>query len=172
MSDIKERYLVTIDGTEFDLNLSRQDDGCLVEFNGDKYRVNFDRLSGQQYLFKMNESSSEVNITIDNGTLSLFLDGQEVTALVEPYNLAELRKKTGAAGERQGDKIIRAPMPGLILKVEVEAGERVKKGATLGIVEAMKMENIIKVPFPGNIKEVYVSAGQAVDKNDKLVELE
>ena len=63
-------------------------------------------------------------------------------------------------------------MPGLVLTSEVKPGEKVEKGKTLIIIEAMKMENMIRAPFPGTVKEIFVDAGQAVEKNDKLMELE
>ena len=172
MTDIKERFLVTIDDTEYDLNLSRQGDSCIVEFNGDKYEVSFDKLFGQKYLFRLNENSSEIDITKNNGTLSMFLDGLEMDVRVEPYSLAELRKKAGASGEGQGDKIVMAPMPGLILQSEVNVGDEVKKGDSLVIIEAMKMENIIKSTSAGKVKDVFVTMAQAVDKNEKLIEFE
>ena len=172
MAEIKEKYLVTIDGNEFELNLSRQGDGLVVEHNGDKYRVTIDNLSGQKFLFRMNEYSSEVSIASNNGFLEIFLDGQDMSARVEPYSLAELRKRAGTSAESQGTKLIRAPMPGLVLKAAVGPGDDVAKGATLVIIEAMKMENMIKSPSAAKIKEVFVSSGQAVDKNDKLIEFE
>jgi len=172
MTEVKERFLVTIDDTEYDLNLSRQGDSCIVEFNGDKFEVSFDKLSGQKYLFRLNENSSEIDITKGNGTLSMFLDGSEMDVRVEPYCLAELRKKAGTSGEGQGDKIVAAPMPGLVLRPMVTVGDDVKKGDVLVIIEAMKMENIIKSTSAGKIRAVHVSAGQAVDKNERLIEFE
>lgn len=168
--------MVTIDKTEYDLNLSRQGEGegdsCVVELNGDTYEVSFDRLSGQKFLFRLNENSSEIDITKNNGTLSLFLDGSEMDVLVEPYSLAELRKKVGISSEGKGDKFVVAPMPGLILQIEVKPGDEVRKGDSLVIIEAMKMENIIKSPSAGKIKAIFVSAGEAVERKHKLIEFE
>ena len=176
MEKIKERFLVTIDDTEYDLNLSGlgegEDNSCLVELNGDKYEVSFDKLSGQKYLFRLNENSSEIDITKNNGTLSLFLDGSEMDVRVEPYSLAELRKKAGISSEGTGDKFVVAPMPGLVLQSEVKVGDEVNKGDSLIIIEAMKMENIIKSTSSGKIKTVFVSSGEAVEKNHKLIEFE
>jgi len=120
----------------------------------------------------INHGSSEVDITKNGNLLQLFLEGKEMNVHVEPYNLAELRKRAGAAIEGVEDRTIRAPMPGLVLGMEVKTGERVIKGKTLVIIEAMKMENMIKAPYDGIIKEVFVKAGQAVNKNEGLVELE
>jgi len=67
---------------------------------------------------------------------------------------------------------IQAPMPGIILDVRVSKGDSVKKGGTLLILEAMKMENVIVSPKDGVVKKVLASTGQTVDKNKLLIELE
>ena len=66
-------------------------------------------------------------------------------------------------------KDIKAPMPGLVLEVAVTPGASVKKGDTLLILEAMKMENIIKAPGDGEIEVVHVKQGEAVEKNQLLI---
>ena len=67
---------------------------------------------------------------------------------------------------------IKAPMPGLVLNVMVEAGQEVSKGQPLLILEAMKMENVIKAAADATIKTVNVQKGTAVEKNALLMELE
>lgn len=65
---------------------------------------------------------------------------------------------------------IKAPMPGLVLKVLVEAGAEVKKGDNLLILEAMKMENILKSTTDGVVNKVLVRQGDKVEKNQILVQ--
>jgi biotin carboxyl carrier protein len=67
-------------------------------------------------------------------------------------------------------KEIKAPMPGLVLKVLVEEGTEVKKGDNLLVLEAMKMENIIKSPTDGTVKKVFVNQGDKTEKNSVLVQ--
>ena len=62
-------------------------------------------------------------------------------------------------------------MPGLIVRVEVTAGQRVEAGAGLVVVEAMKMENELRASRPGVVETVHVAAGQAVEKGAALVTL-
>lgn len=69
-------------------------------------------------------------------------------------------------------KEIKAPMPGLILHISVHQGMEVKKGDSIMILEAMKMENILKSPGDGTIKEVKVKVGKSVEKNEILVEFD
>ncbi|MEL6719352.1 MAG: biotin/lipoyl-containing protein [Bacteroidota bacterium] len=67
---------------------------------------------------------------------------------------------------------IKAPMPGLVLSVEVEVGQEVNKGEALLILEAMKMENVIKSPGEGKVKSITVEKGKAVEKGAILIEFE
>ena len=67
---------------------------------------------------------------------------------------------------------IKAPMPGIIIDLKIEKGQKVKKGDTLIILEAMKMENAIICPKNTIIKEVYTSVGETVDKNKLLIDFE
>ncbi|MHC5202007.1 acyl-CoA carboxylase biotin carboxyl carrier protein subunit [Myroides sp. LJL119] len=67
---------------------------------------------------------------------------------------------------------IKAPMPGLILEVNIEPGQTVKQGDNLLILEAMKMENNLTSPREGVIKAIHVSKGETVDKGLVLIEFE
>jgi len=65
---------------------------------------------------------------------------------------------------------IKAPMPGMVLNVLVSEGTEVKKGDTLIVLEAMKMENILKSPTDGVIKKISAVKGNAVEKNQILIQ--
>lgn len=69
-------------------------------------------------------------------------------------------------------KNVNAPMPGLVLKVEVEEGQDVKTGDLLLILEAMKMENVIKAAADGKVKVIHTAKGEAVEKGQLLIEME
>ena len=66
---------------------------------------------------------------------------------------------------------VRAPMPGLLLRIAVAAGDVVRRGEAIAIVEAMKMENELVADIDGRVEHVSVSAGDTVEKNQVLVEL-
>ena len=68
-----------------------------------------------------------------------------------------------------GANAVKAPMPGNILKVNVKAGDTVKQGDVLVVLEAMKMENDIQAAQDGTIAAVHVSQGQTVETGDPLV---
>ena len=67
---------------------------------------------------------------------------------------------------------IKAPMPGLILEVNVKEGDEVKEGDYLLVLEAMKMENTLTAPRDGVVKSVRVSKSDTVEKNELLIEME
>lgn len=67
---------------------------------------------------------------------------------------------------------IKAPMPGLILEVNVKEGDEVKEGDYLLVLEAMKMENTLTAPRDGVVKSVTVSKKDTVEKNQLLIEME
>ena len=74
-------------------------------------------------------------------------------------------KAPAASGSEGANKII-APMPGTILDVKVSAGQSVKKGDVVCVLEAMKMENDIPAPCDGTIASVNVQKGASVNAND------
>ena len=71
----------------------------------------------------------------------------------------------------QGSVKVQAPMPGTILSVKVSVGQQVKKGDTIAILEAMKMENEIPAPQDGTVSSVEVSNGATVETGATLVTL-
>jgi biotin carboxyl carrier protein len=64
---------------------------------------------------------------------------------------------------------IKAPMPGLVLKILVNQGDEVKKGDNLLVLEAMKMENILKSPVDGIVHTIKVLASDKVEKNQVMI---
>ncbi|RDE34300.1 pyruvate carboxylase [Parageobacillus thermoglucosidasius] len=73
--------------------------------------------------------------------------------------------------DRTNPNHIAATMPGTVVKVLVEKGEKVNKGDHLMITEAMKMETTVQAPFSGVIKDIYVKNGDAIQTGDLLIEL-
>ena len=67
---------------------------------------------------------------------------------------------------------LKAPMPGLIVDVKVQVGDTIKKGDTILILEAMKMENVLKATGDGIVKAIKISPKQNVEKNQVMIEFE
>ena len=65
----------------------------------------------------------------------------------------------------------RAPMPGVVVDIQVEAGDKVNKGQALMTIESMKILTVIKAPRDGSVEQIHVRVGQTFDKNAELVSL-
>ncbi|HEY5472748.1 MAG TPA: biotin/lipoyl-containing protein [Candidatus Limnocylindrales bacterium] len=89
-----------------------------------------------------------------------------------PVQGAPAVRATGTGGGGAGLDKMTAPMPGVIVTIEKNAGASVKRGETVLLLEAMKMKNELKAPRDGNIAEVYVSVGQQVKYGEILVRFE
>jgi biotin carboxyl carrier protein len=82
---------------------------------------------------------------------------------------AKLMEKSAAATKKVE---VKAPMPGMILKIKKELGEEVKLGDSVIILEAMKMENDLRAPATGKITKMPVTEGSAVEKGFFLYQIE
>ena len=83
-----------------------------------------------------------------------------------------IRDLAGSGASATGPRPVVAPMPGMVVKVEVSEGDVVRAGQGVVIVEAMKMENELRASGPGRVRRVHVSRGDAVAKDQILVEIE
>ena len=101
------------------------------------------------------------------GRWQIALGGDRFSADAVDERTRAIREMTGADDEVAA-KVVLAPMPGLVLKVEVEVGQAVKAGQGLVIVEAMKMENELKSPKAGKVTELHAVEGAAVESGAKL----
>lgn len=104
--------------------------------------------------------------------MTIEVDGEVFTVEIKDELDQMLDKMGFGAPSAKKIKEIKAPMPGLVLEINVTDGQEVSEGYKILILEAMKMENIILVHTNAIIKKIVVSAGQAVEKGQVLVELE
>jgi biotin carboxyl carrier protein len=138
------------------------------------------------------EQPVEVLAHADDGELAVLLHGALIRALIGTADggrtvvsggraldvsvlderAARLASATAGGRPSSADAAIRAPMPGLVVAVNVEPGQAVTKGMTLVVLSAMKMQNELTARADGTIKEVLASAGQTVNQNQVLVTLE
>ena len=83
----------------------------------------------------------------------------------------EKPKETVKTSVSEGDTKVEAPMQGLVVRVDVSAGQKVKVGETLVVLEAMKMENPIVAPVDGTVAGIHVSKGDTVETGTLMVSL-
>jgi len=134
-----------------------------VQLPAGNYSVLMDGRSYQAQVLKVDRDTKTV-------TLEIRQQVYEVT-LEEPIDqlLAAMGIKDALA-HKVND--IKAPMPGLVLKVLVEPGQAIRKGDPVLVLEAMKMENVFKAAADAVVKAIKVNPGTAVEKGEVLIVLE
>lgn len=108
----------------------------------------------------------------ERGRYFLWIDGYRFDVEALDERRRALRDLTAAAAGPTGPAPIVAPMPGLIVRVNVAAGDTVEAGQGVVVMEAMKMENELRATAAGRVRSVEVSPGTAVEKGALLVALE
>jgi biotin carboxyl carrier protein len=117
----------------------------------------------KKYVITVNGNKYEVEVEVA-GSGSSNSAPAAPAAKAAPVAAAPKASKASAGGQK-----VTAPMPGNIFKVEVKAGDVVKKGQLLLVFEAMKMENDLTSPVDGTVAEVTVSVGSVIAAGDLLV---
>jgi biotin carboxyl carrier protein len=110
-------------------------------------------------------------VTDDDGAQIVGLEGETYPIEVDEPVRHSIRTRAGGVSAA-GGQLVKAPMPGKISHVAVRRGDRVERGDTLVVVEAMKMENELKAAVAGTVSDVRVTAGQPVNPGDVLVIVE
>lgn len=114
----------------------------------------------------------QLKITVNGKTYDVSVEevGATSAAPVAAAPAAPVAAAPAAPAQASGEQIT-APMPGTVMSVKVSAGQAVKKGDVLVVLEAMKMENEIYAPCDGTVAAVNVSNGEAVESGKVLVVL-
>ena len=108
---------------------------------------------------------------LDAGKWALGAVGERFEVHVQDDRSKQIEALTGSGKARTHSGVVRAPMPGLVVRVEVTQGQAVEAGEGLVVVEAMKMENELRAPQRSVVEQVHVSAGQRVEKGAPLISL-
>ncbi len=134
--------------------------------------ANWQKLSEQKYHLIYKDVSYNIELLQTNDSakeLTILVNGiKHQVSLSNQYD--ELLKKLGMdklAGNKVND--VKAPMPGMVLRLHVKEGDAIKKGDALLVLEAMKMENVIKAVGDGIVQKINVSEKTAVEKNQVLI---
>jgi len=114
--------------------------------------------------------SHVVDVSEEDGVSLVEVDGETYAVRVEEETRYIIRTRGGKAGA--SGQVLRAPMPGKVVLVEVAVGQAVAAGDGLIVLEAMKMENEFRASAAGTVVEIRVEAGQAVNPGDVLVVIE
>ncbi len=130
-------------------------------------------IDGHEYKTTVNELDNNLAEVVVNGTaFQVQYIKEEKQAAPVVRRSAQSIAPAAAPTVVSGTQVVNAPLPGSIIKVRVEAGDKVNVGDELLTMESMKMENSIKSEYSGIVKSVFVAAGQNVMQDDKLIEIE
>ena len=138
----------------------------IVTVHGESYKIKIagaGHKSDQKRPFFLNVDGTLEEVVIESLTEIVPSAGGEIVG-------ESIARSKRPSPKREGD--VYAPMPGRITKVMVKAGDSVKAGDTVLIVEAMKMENEIHTPIDGTVKEIYIKEGDSVNPDETLIYVE
>jgi len=167
------KYYIRTDGDEEVFDVEWGGSTVTVNHGGVEYRIDISSNTFKPYIHLLIDNKSYLLSTRTNGDLV------EVETLKRGYRfevMNEKKKELERLGLRKKKEIrkkdIHAPMPGLVIEIEVEVGEKIARGQGVIIVEAMKMENELKAAEGGVVREILVGKGQKVDQNELLMVVE
>ncbi|VAW23393.1 hypothetical protein MNBD_BACTEROID04-1720 [hydrothermal vent metagenome] len=159
-----KNYKVTVDDSYvYNFKDSEVKSLDVLKLSESKFHVIHNNKSFDVELEKSNFYNKEYTIRVNSNNYTVKISNQ----------LDLLIKEMGfTVGTSKKSNDIKSPMPGLILNITVEKGQKVAEGETLLILEAMKMENTISSPKEGIIKSIHIKKGETVEKNELMIELE
>ena len=171
---VGEDWVVTLQGFEFAVKCDADQEGASVSFDGGAaVRVTSDWTPGDQ-LATLDVDGSPLVLKVGkiSGGFRIRSRGADMKVHVRTPRQAELAKLMPEKLPPDTSKMLLCPMPGLIVKVDVEVGQEVQEGQALCTVEAMKMENILRAEKTGVISKINAGAGDSLAVDDVIMEFE
>jgi pyruvate carboxylase subunit B len=164
------KYIVSIEGREIPVEV----DGREVRVDGQTFEAHLTPVPGTplRHLLSGNDSLTLAMSRLEPGRWEAQFRGSRFSMEVVDERTRHIRSLTGGAARADTSLQLKAPMPGLVVRVLVEPGQQVQAGQGLIVLEAMKMENELKARTGAKIRAVSASPGQAVEKGQVLVEFE
>jgi biotin carboxyl carrier protein len=164
------KYYVTIEDRVLEIDIDDAPGGATATIEGKTYHLDLRPITADSLFSLIVENGShEVLVEDGDGALEIVVEGELFRIVVQDEwerRLATIQRKSAA---ETGVSMVRAPMPGAVVRVEVEAGATVKRGQGLVILSAMKMENEIRSPRDGKVIAVHVNEGDKVEQNADLI---
>ena len=164
------KYIVTV----FDREVEVEVDGDHVTIGGRTIPASLGSVPGTPMRQLLLDGRSEAIVLEGGGPgrWALTPGGERVELEVLDERTRHIRGLTASGDRARRPAALKAPMPGLVVRVQVEVGQTVPAGAGIVVLEAMKMENELRAPSLVVIKSVQARLGEAVEKGQVLVEFE
>ena len=158
---------IQLGGRTRDLELTREGRSLRATLDGRKLEADAVEIAPGQYSILLEGASCEVGVEPAPAGLIVTVAGRRLDVrVVDPRRWRGAGR--GGALEAEGRQQVVAPMPGKVVRVLVQQGEKVEAGRGLLVVEAMKMQNEIRSPKTGTVERLMVNEGQAVNAGQVL----
>lgn len=166
------KYTVDVGGRSIDVELVYQEANIRATLGNRSEPIELHRLSKSEGLHALVYGNFRATFWLtrqEEQYYNIQWKGRVYPVKVGTSAVRELRHYLRRPGEaRAGEEIVKAHMPGLIVKIAIHKGQLVKKGTGLLVIDAMKMENEIRSPCDGIVKEVAVEVGHEVSRGQVL----
>lgn len=141
------------------------------------------RINGQEYIVAVNKkdaTNAEVAVNGTNYNVELVNPEEELSFVARPVavtapaapKVSPAPAAAPAKGGAAGKNAVKSPLPGVVVGINVNVGDIVKKGQTVAILEAMKMENNIPAPADGKVASIDVNVGDSILEGVSILTLE
>lgn len=124
------------------------------------------------YKIKLNNKVYEVEVEVSSNNASIQMPATQATPAAPAQAAPASPAPAAAPANVEGGQKVEVPMPGTILDIRVQVGQKINKGDVIAILEAMKMENEILASNSGIVKEIFVSEKQKVESQESLMIIE
>lgn len=166
------KYYATVNDQTYEIDIDHQG---RISVDGEEMAADM-RLVGAQHLYSLLIDNVSYEIVLDpaqdpRSTYGVMVSGLRYLVKVQDERSRRLALADRSLRAPEGELPIKAPIPGLVVKVAVDAGQQVTEGETLVILEAMKMENELRAPRPGIIHEIRTAPGAQVNLGQVLMTL-
>ncbi|HHC29876.1 MAG TPA: acetyl/propionyl/methylcrotonyl-CoA carboxylase subunit alpha [Rhodobacterales bacterium] len=171
---VGKRWTVTLQGESFDVKIKADKKGSTIKFtDGSKMRVTSDWTPGDALAELVVDGAPLVlKVSRIDAGYRIRTRGADLKVYVRTPRQAELALLMPEKVAPDTSKLLLCPMPGLIVKVDVEEGDEVQEGQNLCTVEAMKMENILRAERKAVVTRVNVGVGDSLGVDDVIMEFE
>jgi len=160
------QHTFVVAGNQYEAWLSRRGEGYALHFGERTIPVSLASAGGGLQVLHVGGETSAVLVAVDGDIVHIHIDGSTFSVrFVDP-----VLRYAGQAGGG-ADDVAEAPMPGVVISVHVDEGQRVLAGETLMVIESMKLETAIKAWREGAVAAVHVGVGQTFQRGAPLLSL-
>ncbi|WP_397417678.1 acetyl-CoA carboxylase biotin carboxylase subunit [Phenylobacterium sp.] len=170
---LRDDWIVVTGADRREVRVSASNGDVTIEGgDGRTLRLESVRWRPGQPVFRARADGRDVSLTVKPAAEGFVIRHRATTShvLVLTPRSADLHEKLPPKKAADTSKMVLSPMPGLVVSIDVAAGQQVRTGETVAVLEAMKMQNILRAERDGTVKAVSVKAGDSVAADEVLVE--